>query len=71
MPTRLVRKGRKYFGAFGVREAEEGACSFAFSSRPVPASWKAFSFGMQWEFYYVLAPNGNITQILSLALGNS
>jgi spore maturation protein SpmB len=62
---------KRILDAFGVREAEKRACSFAFSSRPVPASWKAFAFGLQWEFYYVLAPNGNITQIRSLTLGIS
>jgi hypothetical protein len=67
----LSEKGKRVLDAFGVREAEKRACSFAFSSRSVPASWKAFSFGLQWEFYYVLAPNGNITQIRSLALGIS
>jgi hypothetical protein len=67
----LSANAKRILDALGVREAERRTCSFAFSSRPVPASWKAFTFGLQWEFYYVLAPNGNITQIRSLALGIS
>jgi hypothetical protein len=62
---------KRLLDAFGARESERRACSFAFSSRPVSAGWKAFTFGLEWEFYYVLAPSGNITQIRSLALGIS
>ena len=55
--------------AFGVDEQSKRACSFAFSSRPVPPPWKAYTFDLPFAFYYVYAPNGSITQIRSLALG--
>lgn len=60
---------RKALEAFGVREQSKRACSFAFSSRPAPANWQAFTFDLPVAFYYVLASHGNITQIKSFALG--
>lgn len=62
---------KRVLEAFGVDEQVKRACSFAFSSRPVPASWKAFTFELPLAFYYVLAPGGNVTQIRSLAFGVS
>jgi len=55
--------------AFRIDEQTKRACSFAFSSKAVPSSWKAFSFDLPITFYYVYAPSGNVTQIRSLALG--
>ena len=62
---------KRVLEAFGVDEQVKRACSFAFSSRPVPASWKAFAFELPLAFYYVFAPGGNVTQIRSLAFGVS
>jgi hypothetical protein len=59
----------KVLEAFRVRDDGRRACSFAFSSRPVPSSWRAYTFDLPLAFYYVLAPGGTVTQIRSLALG--
>jgi len=61
----------KIFEAFGIKEEMKRACSFAFSSRAVPSSWRAFTFDLPVAFYYVLAPNGTVTQVRSLSLGIS
>src|SRR5271157_5967747 len=61
----------RVLGAFGLSEQTKRACSFNFSSRPAPSSWKAYTFEAHMQFYYVLAPNGNVTQVRSLALGIS
>jgi hypothetical protein len=73
MGVREVAAAEKILGAFGVDERGKRACSFAFSSRAVPSSWKAFTFQLPSDlsFYYVLAPGGNLTQIRSLAFGIS
>ena len=63
--------GKRVLEAFGVDEKSKRACSFAFSSRPVPSSWKAFTFDLPLAFFYVLAPGGNLTQVRSLASGIS
>jgi hypothetical protein len=57
MGVREVAAAEKILGAFGVDERGKRACSFAFSSRPVPSSWKAFTFQLPSDlsFYYVLA----------------
>lgn len=62
---------QKILEAFGVRDEMKRACSFAFSSRAVPSSWRAFTFDLPVAFYYVLAPNGTVTQVRSLSLGIS
>jgi len=61
----------RVLGAFGLEEASKRACSFAFSSRIVPSTWKAFTFDLpsRLPFFYVAAPNGKISQIRSLAFG--
>lgn len=59
----------KVLEAFGVKDEVKRACSFAFSSKVVPSSWRAFTFDLPVAFYYVLAPGGTVTQIRSLALG--
>lgn len=65
--------GKRVLEAFGIDEQTKRACSFAFSSRLAPSSWKAFTFELpsNLAFYYVLAPGGNLTQVRSLALGIS
>lgn len=55
--------------AFGLNEKAKRPISFAFSSKVVPSGWKAFGFDLPWEFYYVLAPNANLSQVRSLASG--
>jgi len=62
---------KRILEAFGVDEQSKRACSFAFSSRPVPSSWKAFTFDLPVAFFYVLAPDGNLTQVRALASGIS
>lgn len=61
--------GKKILEAFGIEDKRKRTCSFAFSSKSVPSYWKAFTFDLQWEFYYVLAPDGNLSRIKSLASG--
>jgi hypothetical protein len=61
----------RILSAFGLNEQAKRACSFSFSSRPASSSWKAYTFETHMQFYYVLAPNGNVTQVRSLALGIS
>lgn len=68
---RLKLGGKRILEAFGIDEQTKRACSFAFSSRTVPASWKAFTFEVPLTLYYVFAPGGNLTQIRSLAFGIS
>jgi hypothetical protein len=60
---------QKVLEAFGVKDEAKRACSFAFSSRVVPSSWRAYTFDLPLAFYYVLAPGGTVTQVRSLALG--
>jgi hypothetical protein len=60
---------KKILEAFGLEEDSKRACSFAFSSRSVPSHWKAFNFDLPWEFYYVLAEDGNLSRIKSLVSG--
>jgi hypothetical protein len=62
---------QKILEAFGVKDEARRACSFAFSSRPVPSSWKAFTFDLPLAFFYVLAPSGSLTQVRALASGIS
>ena len=62
---------QKILEAFGVKDEARRACSFAFSSRPVPSSWKAFTFDLPLAFFYVLAPGGSLTQVRALASGIS
>jgi len=57
--------------AFGLDEKTKRAISFAFSSKAIPSNWKAFSFDLPWEFYYVLSPDANLSQIRALASGIS
>ena len=68
----MIHSGaEKILNAFGVKVEAKRACSFAFSSRQVPSSWKAFTFEVpsNLAFYYVLAPGGTVTQVRSLAFG--
>jgi hypothetical protein len=65
----LEAQVQKVLEAFGVKDEAKRACSFAFSSRVVPSSWRAFTFDLPLAFYYVLAPGGTVTQVRSLALG--
>jgi hypothetical protein len=71
--VRVSLNGKKLLEAFRIDERSRRACSFAFSSRSAPSSWKAFTFELpsNLAFYYVLAPSGNLTQVKSLALGIS
>jgi len=64
---------QKVLNTFNVKEEAKRSCSFAFSSRTVPSSWKAFTFEIpsNLAFYYVLAPGGTVTQVRSLAFGVS
>ncbi|MCW4003627.1 MAG: hypothetical protein NWE95_06930 [Candidatus Bathyarchaeota archaeon] len=63
--------GKRVLQAFGLDERTKRTISFAFSSKPALASWKAFTFDLPWEFYYVLAPDANLSQVRSLASGIS
>jgi hypothetical protein len=65
----LEAQVQKVLEAFGVKDEAKRACSFAFSSRVVPSSWRAFTFDLPLAFYYVFAPGGTVTQVRSLALG--
>jgi hypothetical protein len=62
---------KRVLEAFGVDEQVKRACSFAFSSRVVPSSWRAFTFDLPLAFFYVLAPDGNLSQVRALASGIS
>lgn len=55
--------------AFGIDENNRRACSFAFSTKQVPRSWKAYTFELPIPFYLVHAPEGKFGEIKSLALG--
>jgi Alw26I/Eco31I/Esp3I family type II restriction m6 adenine DNA methyltransferase len=57
--------------AFGLGGKSARLISFAFSSKVVPAEWKAYSFDLEWEFYYVVAPGATLSQIRALASGIS
>lgn len=61
--------GERLLRAFGLAEKSKRSISFAFSSKVVPSNWKAFSFDLEWEFYYVSAPGANLSQIRALASG--
>lgn len=67
--ARVGLRGKIILDAFGVDDQIKRACSFAFSSRVAPSSWKAFTFDLPIAFYYVHALGGNTTQVRSLALG--
>jgi hypothetical protein len=62
---------RSILEALRLKEENKRGCSFAFSSRPAPSSWSAFTFEAPLSFYIVEAPSGNLTQIKSLANGIS
>jgi hypothetical protein len=57
--------------AFGVGRTSKRPCSFAFSSRVAPSSWKAYFFDLpsRLPFYLVVAPQGKISAVRSLASG--
>ena len=60
---------RSILAAFRLKEENKRGCSFAFSSRPAPSSWRAYTFEAPLSFFLVEAPGGNLTQIKSLANG--
>lgn len=60
---------RSVLEAFRFKEENKRGCSFAFSSRSAPSSWRAYTFEAPLSFYLVEAPSGNLTQIKSLANG--
>lgn len=56
---------------FSLAVDSKRACSFAFSSKQVPKSWKAFTFELPIPFYLVHAPGAKFGEIKSLAMGIS
>lgn len=62
---------KRVLEAFGLHEKSKRPISFAFSSKTVPTNWEAYTFDLEWEFYYVIAPGANLSQVRSLTSGIS
>ena len=55
--------------AFDVDSRSARPCSFAFSTKQPPGSWKAFTFGLPIPFYLVYTSGATYGEVKSLASG--